>query len=345
MMIAKRNRQPDPRARLAQLTEDYESLAKEQKDRILALRNENAELLQRLRAYEESESALSAALVKAERTAGEIISAAKDRAEGIIAAAREEAEGGETITRAAAVAYKEFLLKQYRTTSANSMLIAVNAYLHFIGKGDLKLQTVRVQRKIFMDEEKELTREEYGRLVQAAEREGKYRLCNIIQTIGATGIRISELQFVTVESLENRIVRIFSKGKERLVLLSCSLVGLLRDYCRKQRITRGSIFITRSGRPVDRRNVWAEMKALCKSAKVRASKVFPHNLRHLFARCYYEKEKDLVRLADYLGHSSVETTRRYTRTASISACLKQLELGLLLTKKIRHNTDYVIFKK
>ena len=260
-------------------------------------------------------------------------------------AAREGAEDGETITRAAAVAYKEFLLKHYRTTSVNSMLIAVNAYLSFIGKGDLKLQTVRVQQKIFMDEEKELTREEYGRLVQAAEREGKYRLCNIIQTIGATGIRISELQFVTVESLENRIVRIFSKGKERLVLLSCSLVGLLRDYCRKQRITGGSIFITRSGRPVDRRNVWAEMKALCKSAKVQASKVFPHNLRHLFARCYYENEKDLVRLADYLGHSSVETTRRYTRTASISACLKQLELGLLLTKKIRHNTDYVIFKK
>lgn len=236
---------------------------------------------------------------------------------------------GELLNRRAALEYKEELLKQYQTASVNSMLIAVNCYLKFAGKEEWRLQTVRVQRQIFQPEEKELTRNEYCRLVREAEQRGKSRLCHILQTIGATGIRISELRFVTVETLRTKMVRIYCKGKERIILLPCSLVHLLKDYCRKRGIARGSIFITRNGNPVDRRNIWAEMKALCRLARVKESKVFPHNLRHLFARCYYEKEKDLVRLADYLGHSSVETTRRYTRTASIKDCLKQLELGLL----------------
>ncbi|HJB08664.1 MAG TPA: site-specific integrase [Candidatus Enterocloster faecavium] len=235
----------------------------------------------------------------------------------------------EILNRRLTLEYKEELLKRYQTTSVNSMLIAVNCYLKFIGHAEWKLQTVRVQRQIFRPEEKELTRNEYCRLVREASQKGKSRLCHILQTIGATGIRISELRFVTVEALKSKIVRIYCKGKERIILLPCSLVRLLTDYCRKKKIVSGSIFITRNGNPVDRRNIWAEMKSLCRLARVQESKVFPHNLRHLFARCYYEKEKDLVRLADYLGHSSVETTRRYTKTASMKACLKQLELGLL----------------
>lgn len=244
-------------------------------------------------------------------------------------------ERGETIlNRRVTLEYKEELLKKYQTTSVNSMLIAVNCYLKFVGKEEWKLQTVRVQRQIFRSEEKELTRNEYCRLVREANNRGNIRLCHILQTIGSTGIRISELRFVTVETLKSKIVRIHCKGKERIVLLPCSLVRLLTEYCKEKGIASGCIFITRNGKPVDRRNVWAEMKALCRLARVQESKVFPHNLRHLFARCYYEKEKDLVRLADYLGHSSVDTTRRYTRTASMKACLKQLELGLLPLKPL-----------
>lgn len=254
------------------------------------------------------------------------------------------------VTRTAAVEYKEELLTWYRTSSVNSMIIAVNCYLKFVGREEWKLQTVRIQQQIFRSGEKELTKNEYCRLVREAQRQGNSRLSHILQTIGATGIRVSELKFVTAESLKSKMVCINCKGKERIILLPCSLVRLLKAYCKKWKITQGSIFVTRSGKPVDRRNIWAEMKALCKQAGVAESKVYPHNLRHLFARCYYEKEKDLVRLADYLGHSSVETTRRYTRTASMETCLKQLELGLLIKKpekrrkkrKIRHNVDYVV---
>lgn len=227
-------------------------------------------------------------------------------------------------------AYKEELLKTYKVSSVNSMLIALNRYLKFTGKGDCCIRVCRQQRRIFMDEERELTRKEYERLVHQARKDGNYRLLYILQTIAGTGIRIGELQYITVETLKKRRVQIDSKGKIRIIILPQALVQMLKDYCRKRKIRSGSIFITRSGRPVDRRNVWAEMKQLCKKAKVLASKVFPHNLRHLFAKSFYEHEHDLVRLADYLGHSSVETTRRYTMISSMSVCEKQLDLGLLL---------------
>ena len=141
-------------------------------------------------------------------------------------------------------------------------------------------------------------------------------------------MRIGELRYLTVETLSRQKIEIYFKGKQRVILMARSLVIFLRDYCRRNRITSGIIFATKNGNPVDRRNIWAEMKELCEPARVLPSKVFPHNLRHLFARCFYERERDLVRLADYLGHSSIETTRRYTMITSEEACARELELGL-----------------
>ena len=181
---------------------------------------------------------------------------------------------------------------------------------------------------LFRDSSRELTREEYVRLVKQADRDGKRRLSCILQTLASTGIRVSELPCITVESLEEKAAGVFCKGKIRQILLAAPLEKLLQKYCRDAGITSGPVFITRTGRPMDRRNVWKEMKGLCKDAGVEPQKVFPHNFRHLFACSFYEKEKDIVRLADYLGHSSVETTRRYTMTADLETCRKQLKLGL-----------------
>jgi len=225
--------------------------------------------------------------------------------------------------------YKKILMEKYRTSSVNSMQIALNGYLRWIGRDDLCARVCRTQRLIFREEERELTREEYQRLLMSAKQKKKERLFCILQTIAGTGMRIGELKYLTVEALETRKVRIDFKGKVRIILLPRSLLIVLRDYCRKRKIREGSIFCSRNGRPLDRRNIWAEMKGLCGRARVAATKVFPHNLRHLFARCFYEREHDLARLADYLGHSSIETTRRYTMITSEEACASDLELGLV----------------
>lgn len=232
------------------------------------------------------------------------------------------------IEREDVLCYKKWLLERYKTASVNSMLAALNCCFRFLKRDELCVQNCRVQRLFFAQEEREMSREEYFCLVREARRQGMEREAAILQTMASTGVRVSELPFITAEAVRERVARIQCKGKERVILLPQSLVVLLRDYCRRQGIRTGSIFITRNGRPVDRRNVWAEMKALCEKAGVEARKVFPHNLRHLFARCFYEREKNLVRLADYLGHSSVETTRRYTMTAASEECRSQLELGL-----------------
>jgi len=224
--------------------------------------------------------------------------------------------------------YRDYLLSRYKDTSTCSMLVALNGYLKYIGRKECCVRLPRIQQQLFQDESRELTREEYERLVRQADQEGDHRLSCIIRTIGSTGIRVSELSAITVESLGQKTVCINSKGKVRHILLPASLVTLLKKYCRQQNRTSGCIFVTRTGRPIDRRNIWSSMKALCRRAGVEESKVFPHNLRHLFARCFYEKEKDIVRLADYLGHSSVETTRRYTMTSQIEECRRTLEMGM-----------------
>ena len=224
--------------------------------------------------------------------------------------------------------YQVYLLNHYKPASVNSMLVALNQYLVFLGRAECCVHLFRIQKALFRDQSRELTREEYIRLVKQADRDGKWRLSCILQTLAATGIRVSELPYITVESLEQKTAGVCCKGKIRQILLAAPLVKLLGKYCRGAGITSGPIFVTRSGRPMDRRNIWKEMKGLCKDAGVEPEKVFPHNFRHLFACSFYAREKDIVRLADYLGHSSVETTRRYTMAADLETCRKQLNLGL-----------------
>ena len=241
--------------------------------------------------------------------------------------------GMESWEKAQVLLYKEYLQKKYMTSSVNSMLVALNCYLRFMERPECCVNICRMQRRLFREESRELTFQEYRNLVKIAKKEKRTQLSCILQTIASTGIRVSELQYITVEALKSQLVEISCKGKQRVILLSGSLTILLKDYCRKMKIEHGSIFVTGKGKPVDRRYVWAGMKKLCTAANVPATKVFPHNLRHLFARCYYEREKDLIRLADYLGHSSVETTRRYTMISSKEAFQRQLELGFVVNGK------------
>lgn len=206
--------------------------------------------------------------------------------------------------------YKETLAATYALASANSMLSSINAYLRFLGREDCRVKTLRHQRQIFRPEGKELSREEYVRLLRAARDD--QRLYLLMQTICATGIRVSEHRFITVETLRQGYAEVMLKGKLRTVFFPRALCKPLLAYARRLGIHRGSIFVTTSGQPLDRSRIWAMMKALCTRAGVAPEKVFPHNLRHLFARIYYTLEKDIVRLADILGHSSINTTRIYT---------------------------------
>lgn len=219
---------------------------------------------------------------------------------------------GREISKGLLLEWKEALIEAYAPASVNTMLAAANRFLGFCGLNELRLRKLKIQKTLFLSEEKELTRAEYVRLVQAAERQENARLSLVIQTICATGIRVSELRFITAEAVQSGRAEVSNKGKRRAVFLPDKLRKLLRAYLQKQRITAGAVFLSKNGRPLDRSNVWRDMKALCESAGVAPGKVFPHNLRHLFARTFYALEKDLSRLADILGHSSVNTTRIYT---------------------------------
>lgn len=227
------------------------------------------------------------------------------------------------------VGYKNFLTRNYAVSSVNANISSLNSFFSYCNKSELKIKTVRCQRKIFISEQKNLTRDEYEHLIEIAEKENSRRLSLIMQTICATGIRISELKFVTVEAICLGQAEINCKGKQRLVILPKKLCAILREFANKTGVKSGSIFISRNGNPLDRSNVWSEMKNLCKKAGIPPEKVFPHNLRHLFARTYYSSLKDIVRLSDILGHSSLNTTRIYTmETGEIHR--KQIEgLGLL----------------
>ena len=219
---------------------------------------------------------------------------------------------GRDISKGLLLEWKENLIGQYAPASVNNKLAAVNRFLAFCGLGDLRLRKLKIQKSLFLSEDKELTRAEYVRLVQAAQRQENARLSLVIQTICATGIRVSELRFITAEAVQSGRAEVSNKGKRRAVFLPDKLRRLLKSYLQKQKITAGAVFLSRNGRPLDRSNIWRDMKALCESAGVAPGKVFPHNLRHLFARTFYALEKDLSRLADILGHSSVNTTRIYT---------------------------------
>ena len=235
------------------------------------------------------------------------------------------------LTKAAVIDWKQALVAQFAPSSVNSMLAVVNGYLRFMGWPELCVKPLKIQRSAFLDEGKELTKAEYARLVRAAQRKENERLALVLQTICATGIRVSELKFITVAAVQSGKAQIHNKGKFRPVFLPESLRRLLKNYIRKEKKTAGAVFTTRTGKPLDRSNIWRDMKALCKSAQVSPEKVFPHNLRHLFARTFYSREKDLSRLADILGHSSVNTTRIYTaESGAVHARLIE-RLGLVVT--------------
>lgn len=224
--------------------------------------------------------------------------------------------------------YRKHLASKYELSSSNSMIAGVNCFLRLSGRGDQKLQSFRLQHEAFRSDELELTREEYLRLLEAARSDGNERLYLIMQTLGSTGIRISELPFITRESLELRKAKVSLKGKTRVVILPETLCRRLAQYAEERGIASGSVFVTRTGRPVDRSNVLHDMKRLSESADVGAEKIFPHNLRHLFAVTYYRSEKDVCRLADILGHSNINTTRIYTAEgeSTVAAAIERLGL-------------------
>ena len=238
---------------------------------------------------------------------------------------------GAPVTKAALIGWKEELAQRHAPATVNSMIAAVNGFLRFMGWRECAVKLLNIQKSLFCDESRELTRSEYARLVRAAEQDGNQRLALVLQTICATGIRVSELRFITVEAVQTGRAEIVNKGKRRTVFLPDKLRRLLQKYLRGQKKTAGAVFTTRTGKPLDRSNIWRDMKRLCESAGVEPGKVFPHNLRHLFARTYYTLEKDLSRLADILGHSSINTTRIYT-VESGSVHLRQMErMALVLT--------------
>lgn len=225
--------------------------------------------------------------------------------------------------------YKEYITTQYAPSSVNSILSSLNSFFEYAEEFALKVKNLKIQKQIFAKNEKELTKAEYNRLLDAARSKGNQKLFLLMQTICATGIRVSELKYIRAESLKDGRAEVNMKGKLRVIIIPKDLCKMLKRYAAEQKITSGSLFISKKGKPLDRTNIWKMMKALCENAKVAKEKVFPHNLRHLFARTFYSIEKDIVRLADILGHSSVNTTRIYTME-TWEICRKQVQrLGLL----------------
>ena len=231
---------------------------------------------------------------------------------------------GREVNQVLALEYKAQLAESRTPAGVNGAVAALNKLFSFLGLEGCRLKAVKQQRRIFRDEARELTENEYRRLLAAARRRGNERLLLVMETVCSTGIRISELRFFTVESAKRGRVEVDNKGKRRTVFLPGKLQTLLLRYARKRGIAEGPVFVTRTGRPLDRSNIWSEMKGLCREAGVEPGKVFPHNLRHLFARTYYGLEKDIVRLAYILGHASIETTRIYTMESGYTH-RKQLE--------------------
>ena len=241
----------------------------------------------------------------------------------------EELGEGSEITKDRVIAYKESLAERYAVTSANSKVAAVNCFLRTAGCEGCSVKSFKVQKNVFRTKERELTKEEYIRLVKTAQRHGKRQLGMLIQTICATGIRISELPYVTVEALYTRRAVVSLKGKTRIVLLPAELCRELTAYVRAENIRSGSIFVTRNGKPLDRSNIFHSMKKLCEDAEVDRDKVFPHNLRHLFAQTFYRVCRDVAKLADVLGHSSIETTRLYLISTEAEHVRQMERMGLI----------------
>lgn len=245
-------------------------------------------------------------------------------------------DGNFIVSKQVILEYKEWLIRYYAVNSVNSMLAALNQFLEFLGFGFLKVKRIRIQRSFFLQEEKELTIEEYQKLLKTAMKEGKEQLALCMETMASTGVRISELNFFTVEGVRKEHIEILNKGKYRKILLPKELQKKLLRYAKQQGIESGVIFITRNGKLKSRSSIWREMKALKEKAGIDGQKIFPHNLRHLFARLYYEVTKDLTGLGDLLGHSSLNVTRIYTSSTG-EIYRKRLEL-MSRTKRILLST-------
>lgn len=238
------------------------------------------------------------------------------------------AEGA--VTRETVIAYKKRLQEHYAVRSVNSMLASLNSFFAFLGWHDLRVKALKLQQQVYCPEEKELTKAEYTRLCKAVQRRHNERLNLILQTICGTGIRVSELQFITVEAAKCGEAVVRCKGKTRAVFIVRELRQKLLRYAAEQGIKSGMIFVTRTGKPINRTNIWREMKSLCQEAGVNPEKVFPHNLRHLFARVFYGMEKDIAKLADILGHSSINTTRIYIISTGIEHRRRMENMHLIL---------------
>ena len=236
---------------------------------------------------------------------------------------------GKGVDKSVVLAYKKELCERYLPASVNSILSSLNALFMYMNWYDLKVKTLKIQRRIFADKEKELTKAEYERLLTAAKNRKNERLYYLMQTIASTGLRVSEIKYVTCDAVKSGQAVINCKGKIRQIFLPKQLCKMLKEYIKKQGIKNGSVFVSRNGKPLDRSNIWKMLKDLCESANVSRSKVFPHNFRHLFARTFYSLQKDIVRLADILGHSSIETTRIYTMETGEIHRQQIQKLGLL----------------
>lgn len=239
---------------------------------------------------------------------------------------------GRELTKKEIIEYKNMLKScgKYQMSSINSFLTASNKFFDYMGWQELKVKTFRIQKNAFLPESKNLTKQEYMRLVRTAERKGQGRLSLILETICATGIRVGELPEITVSCVRKGIADIYCKGKARQILIPRKLQKKLLYYIQKNNISQGAVFQTSGGHAVDRSNIWKEMKALCEDAGVEKEKVFPHNLRHLFTKSFYQIEKDIAKLADILGHSNIETTRLYIKTSGYEHRRQLESMGLVL---------------
>lgn len=237
--------------------------------------------------------------------------------------------GERELCKSAVLEYKSYLCDRFAPASVNAALSSLNSFFNFMEWYDLRVKNLKIQKQIFASADKELTKAEYERLLQAAKQKKNERLYLLMQTICSTGIRVSEVRYITVQAVNRGVADINCKGKRRQVFLPRQLCVMLRQYIKEKKIKSGAVFITKNGNPLDRSNIWSDMKKLCRAANVSEKKVFPHNLRHLFARTYYSLQKDIVRLADILGHSNVNTTRIYTMETGEIHCKQIQRLGLL----------------
>ncbi len=238
--------------------------------------------------------------------------------------------GERDVSKEAAAEFKAYLQKEgYAPVTVNAKLSALNVFFRFAGWEECRVRFLRIQRQLFRSQSKELTREEYGRLLRTAREKGKERLALLMETVCGTGIRVSEVAYITVEAAKRGRTEVNLKGKVRVIFLPEKLCKKLLKYAKKQEIASGEIFLTGSGKGLSRRQIWREMKGLCEDAGVEATKVFPHNLRHLFATAFYKVSRDIVKLADVLGHSSIETTRIYLKTTGEEHTRSLDRLGLV----------------